>query len=270
MRKQKFGGRARCALISFYPHPIEVLVSGVLVPRISTLRQNLALLKELGIEILYLFHFTDRLSKISKEQFVEGLLIKELNIAAMVIGPDAAVGKDREGSSEYIKASFERAGRTLEIVPFVNSGEEKIGSRSIRKALSAGEFEKVNAWLNRSFALEGRVVHGAKRGAKLQFPTANLRVGPQVLPPKGVYATYAILNGARFKAVTNIGMRPTFGGKSLSVETHILDQNLGPLYGKRLEVQFVKKLRDEQSFASSDALHQQIKLDVEGARKILG
>jgi riboflavin kinase/FMN adenylyltransferase len=187
----------------------------------------------------------------------------------LVIGPDFALGKGREGNIESLKALGEALGFSVTVVPPRLKNGHKVSSTLIRKAMAESDMKKVHDLLGRCFSLEGRVVTGEGRGAKLGIPTANLEVAPdQALPADGVYATVAFVQGKSVPAITNIGTRPTFGAGRRTVETHVLDFD-GQLYGSILEIAIIEQIRPEEKFASADALKTQIAKDILKARQIL-
>ena len=269
IKAERYQQEALTAVVSFYPHPAEVLIRGMRVPRICTLWQTRELLSGLGIDLLLLCRFSEALSNMSAEDFLRTRILDWADAANLVMGPDAAVGKDREADAGFIGKFMQEHGREAEVSEFLSVGSERASSRAIRKAICEGALDRASAMLGRRFCLEGHVVRGEKIGRKLKFPTLNLRAGAQVLPPSGVYATRAQIDAVWQNSVTNIGYRPTFGGKALSVETHVLDLAPRELYGRRVQVEFVKKIREELRFESAHALQLQIAKDVETARMVL-
>lgn len=263
----RLGGKS--ALISLYPHPAEVLGRAARMARITSLRQSVKLLSEIGIDFLYLIHFTSELSRVPAREFIRRVLIDAIDVRHLVVGEDAAVGHGREGNVAVLRAEMEAQGRTLEVLPFLELNGEKVGSRAVRRAVEGGDLELARKLLGRRFAVEGRVRRGDGRGTRIGIPTANLRVSDQVLPKWGVYAATVSLGQTLYNAVTNIGIRPTFGGTEPVVESHFLDCGSGRFYGKRIEVTLHTRLRDEMRFGSVTELKRQIALDIAQARRIL-
>jgi riboflavin kinase/FMN adenylyltransferase len=187
----------------------------------------------------------------------------------LMIGPDFALGRGREGDSTLLSALGQEMGFSVEtILPFTIDGEV-VSSTLIRQTLAQGDIAKVTKLMGRNFYLTGKVISTDKRGRSLGFPTANLNIKQeQALPGNGVYATIAYVDGRQFSSATNIGIRPTFGGGEKTVETHLINY-VGDLYGKELKVEFVQKLRDEQRFASPEELKKQIEKDIQEAEAIL-
>ena len=270
VRAQKLVSGGRALLLSFYPHPAVVLRQAAEIQRISTLHQSLSILAKYQIDFLYLVRFTAKLAAMRAQDFIEKLLFEQLDIKHLVLGPDACVGRKREGDSAFIRSAFAAAGRQAEIVSQYEHANFKVGSRLIREALAGGNLDLAATLLGRRFALEGRIVHGAGRGKSIGIPTANLHLTSQVLPPAGVYATLCRLAGQSYQSVTNIGVRPTFEVGEQSVETHLLSYAGDNFYNQHLELEFVSYLRAEQKFSSVGALQTQIQKDIQEAGRVLG
>jgi riboflavin kinase/FMN adenylyltransferase len=187
----------------------------------------------------------------------------------LIIGPDFALGRNREGDSEKLRILGEEMGFSVEVIPAVVIDGNVISSSNIRQALAEGDMRKVEKLIGRLFSLSGQVVSGDKRGRNLGFPTANLNLKPeQALPGDGVYATITHTDDNSLPSVSNIGVRPTFGGSKRLVETYILDFE-GELLGQKLTIDLVDKLRGEERFETVEELKAQMIRDVEQARQIL-
>lgn len=256
-------------MVSFYPHPVEVLSARGQVPRLTTLRQTLHLCAGLGISEYALVHFTEAFSHLSTEQFVGDFLCEKLGVRDLVLGPDARFGKSREGTPEVITQIAQKYGCHVHVESFLEQGNAVVSSRRIRGLLDAGEVAQAASLLGRPYTMDVKIHPGQGKGAGLGFPTANALLGKQIIPLKGVYATRAELEGVWYSAVTNVGVRPSFGGTSLQVETHLLDFPYRTLYKKRLALAFIERIREEKKFASLDELKLQIAADVATARTIL-
>ncbi len=266
----KSGKEGTVVLVSFYPHPVTVLGKGGQVPTLTTLRQKQLLLAKAGVDLLYLVHFTETFSQWSAEKFIDDLLLKTLQVSRLVIGPDARVGFRRQGTPEFISERLARSGVTTEVFPFISEEGNRISSGGIRTMLLAGEVEAAHKALGYRYALEARVIKGDGRGRTIGIPTANLAPTSQILPARGVYATLVQReNGSIHYSVTNIGIRPTFDGGKVCVESHILEGVLPEFYGERIQLHFVSKIRDEMRFSGATELVKQIKLDVAEAAKRL-
>jgi len=204
---------------------------------------------------------------LSADDFIDTYLIKMLKVSCLIVGEDAAVGNNRKGNTEYLRDYLEPRGIHFEAVKHEECSEGlKIGSGAVRSAIARGNPEELFRQLGRYYTIEGRVIHGDRRGSDIGFPTANLHVREQLLPEHGVYITVAELDGVQWPSVTNVGLRPTVDGRKVSVETHILGYPNEQLYERRLRVGFVKKIREEIRFEGLESLIRQIGRDVEKAR----
>lgn len=255
-------------VITFSQHPQEVLSPRTKVPSLTGIEQKLALLQDEGVDIVIPLPFTPQLAALSPEQFLS-LLKEYLKMKGLVIGPDFALGKDRQGNIDALRRLGQEMGFSVTVVPPLTIDSEVVSSTAIRKALAEGDMKKAQKLLGHPFRLEGRVVGGDKRGQKLGFPTANLEVAPgRALPSGGVYACQAYINGQSYPAMTNIGSRPTFGGGPQLIETYLLDYN-GDLYGHELAIDIIGRLRDEKRFDTPEQLIKQIAEDVKRGKTLL-
>ena len=255
-------------VVTFDPHPQKLLSPKTELPFLASLEQREALLKDAGAEAVIILPFTQELAQLSAREFVE-LLKDHLRLKELVIGPDFTLGRDREGNVSTLRKLGEDMGFMVTVVPPVRINGEMVSSTAIREALAGGDLEKVHRLIGRPFSLYGKVVRGESRGAKLDYPTANLEIEPeQALPAEGVYATWAYIGSRAYESVTNIGRRPTFGGEKSVVEVYILGYR-GNLYGQVLKIDIMERLRSEKQFSSVEALKQQIAEDVVRGRAIL-
>ena len=255
-------------VITFANHPVTVLQPGRQVSLITTLERKEGLIREKGINLIVSLEFTEELARLSAREFV-GLLQEKLLMKGLVIGSDFALGRDREGNSARLAELGKELGFSVEIVEPLLLDGLLVKSRVIRQRLNDGEVSVSNHLLGRTFSLAGQVVTGDKRGRTLGFPTANVNVSKSMAhPADGIYATWALVDGERRPSATSIGVRPTFGLSERLVEVYILDFD-GDLYGRELEVEFVDKLRDQETFPSLDALVEQINRDVANTRETL-
>jgi len=255
-------------VITFKSHPQIVLSHAGDLRWLIDMDTRVDMIRNLGIDIVVPLTFTPELAQITAREFLR-LLKDKLKMRGMVVGPDFALGRDREGDLERLRLLGKEMDFGVEVMPPVLMSGEVISSSAIRQALAKGELEKVEKMLGRPFILSGPVVYGDKRGRALGFPTTNLDIKPdQALPGDGVYVTLAHVGGEYLPSVTNIGLRPTFDGKGRLVETHILDYE-GDLYGRKLDIEFLSKLRDEKRFGNVDALLAQMGEDVKQARIVL-
>lgn len=249
------------AVMTFHPHPAVVLGKVDRIAAITPLREKEKVLKELGVDILYVVTFNQTFSKLTPQQFVDEYIIS-LSIRHVVAGFDYTYGRFGKGTMatmpEHARGQFE-----ITTVQKVEKDNEKISSTLIRSFISEGYVEQLPKYLGRFYETSGIVVSGEKRGRTIGFPTANLSVSSEyVFPKKGVYAVKVTYEGRTYKGVLNIGYKPTFHKQLLkpSIEVHILDFNES-IYGKNLTIEWRKRLRDEKKFNSIEELVEQIKKD---------
>ena len=256
------------AVITFTNHPRSVMRPDTRVPLLSTPEDRLRLLSEQGVDLVVPLSFTLEFSYLRAREFVD-VLIRSLNMRGLVVGPDFAIGYQREGTANVLTALGEELGFTVEVVQPVTFDGLVVSSTEVRKCVEAGDMRHAAAMLGRPFVISGFVGEGDRRGRTIGFPTANIAVEPGcIVPGHGVYATWTQADGGTHLSVTNIGVRPTFGGGRRQIETHLLDYE-GDLYNAKLWVAFARKLRDEQPFGSVDALVEQLHRDVAAARETL-
>ncbi len=258
-------------IVTFDPHPLTVLLGKKVPPFLSTVRQRLALIERLGPNVTLVLEFTRAMAAQEPEEFIRRYLLDGVAMRELVIGYDYAMGKGRKGNFELLTQIGAQNGFGVErLDPVIVSGAV-VSSTRIRDMIQSGNVWDARPLLGRFFEVCGTVVDGMKRGAALLgFPTANLRrEGDTLLPRPGVYAVWAVLDGQPLPAVANVGENPTFGDTGLTLETHIMDFHRD-IYGQRLALRFVQRLRDERKFASVDALKARIADDVRLSRVILG
>jgi riboflavin kinase / FMN adenylyltransferase len=255
-------------VVTFKTHPEKVLKRRDYLPWICTLQERIRLLKAAGVDVVVPITFTRDIANLPARDFVL-LLRKNLNMCDLLLGPDFALGKQRLGTPEYLRKIGEELDFRVEVVKPAKLGNEVISSSAIRQLLAEGQIDKVEKMLGRHFQLEGKVVVGDQRGRTLGFPTANIKVQPeQAMPKDGIYVTVTHAQGKQLRSVTNIGVRPTFDGMKHLIETYIMDFD-GNLYGKKLRIDLIARLRDEMKFKNVQELISQMKLDVEKAEKTL-
>jgi riboflavin kinase/FMN adenylyltransferase len=214
--------------------------------------------------------FTHELSLWDPEMFVRTVLVDWLHVAEVWVGANFLFGHDRAGTFTVLRGLGARYGFRAEKIDPVRYKDFVVSSTRVRRLLSEGRVDEAGALLGHHYFIDGTVVHGDARGREIGFPTANLETANELLPPAGVYATTAALNGIEHPSVTNIGTRPTFGGGGqIRVEAHLLD-GARELYGARLRLSFVQRLRDERPFPDVDALRTQIEADCRAARRLFG
>ncbi len=256
------------AVVTFKQHPQEVLPPQTKLPFLTSLEQRIRLIKNEGVKIVIPLSFTPELAQISAHQFAS-LLKKHLRMRGLIIGPDFALGQNREGNAVALHKLGQSMDFSVTVVPPETINGEVISSTAIRNALAMGDMKKVYDMSGRYFSLHGRVITGSGRGAELGFPTANLNIDPeQALPTDGVYATWAYIDNQSRQSVANIGKRPTFGSGKRTVEVHILDYR-GDLYRQELKIDIIERLRGEKKFSTAEELKRQIEEDIKLGRAIL-
>jgi riboflavin kinase/FMN adenylyltransferase len=258
--------------MTFEPHPLRVLKKNHTPPLITLLEQKVELIERSGVDVLICVPFTLEFAAVTAVSFVEDLLVRKIGVKAIVMGEDYAFGRNREGNIELLNTLAPRLGFEVIVTSLIRSVQgisARISSTAIRELVQAGEMQQACKMLGRHFQLRGIVVAGRDRGGKLLgFPTANLKIEEELCPKTGIYAVTVETRRGLHLGVANIGYSPTFDDRQFTVEVHILDFNEA-IYGEKIRVNFVKRLRGEIKFAGIEALKQQIGKDIEAARRIL-
>jgi len=255
-------------VVTFRQHPEDMLSSGKKLPFLTDINTRTKLLQDEGVDFIIPLSFTTKLAELDARRFI-ALLRKHLKMCGLVVGSDFALGRQREGDTLALQKLGKEMDFSVTIVPPLEINGEVVSSTTIRKAMADGDMKKVHDLTGRYFSLYGKVVTGAGRGESLGFPTANLEINSgQALPPDGVYASLAHVNGKVYQSMTNIGKNPTFGTARRTIEVYLLDYN-GDLYGHDLSVDFVARLRDEKKFKNADELKKQVAEDVRHGKTIL-
>ena len=269
----------KSGVVTFRDHP-RGLIQGKSPLLLTVIEQRLDLFASLGVELALVLTFSEELCKLSPRQYVESVLVESMGARSISVGHNHHFGRDREGNAGLLTQFGSQQGFVVHAASMVLVDGLEVSSSRIRKLINSKDLELANTLLSRPYALRGLVVHGAERGRKLGFPTANvLPADNQLVPPVGVYAGHAVLkrNGGEresFAAVVNVGYRPTFtaegveGEKTATIEAHLLDFQ-GDLYDQVVEIQFHKFLRDEQKFDGLPSLIKQIGEDISVARAYL-
>ncbi|MGH7557385.1 MAG: bifunctional riboflavin kinase/FAD synthetase [Gemmatimonadota bacterium] len=267
--------RARAAdrasvLVTFEPHPLEIVAPERAPRLLTTPEEKLELWPLFDLDYVHVLAFTPELREMPPERFVRDVLVGRLRVGELVIGYDHGFGKDRKGDVETLRQLAAALDFTVDVVGAVAVGEEVVTSTGARRAVEAGDLDEVKRVLGRPYSALGRVIPGAGRGAGLGFPTANLGTDSRkCLPPAGVYAVWAEIDGRSWQAMANLGSRPTFGDDRSALEVHVLDWPGSALYGARLSVEFAARLRDVRRFEGPRKLAAQLERDRERTREIL-
>lgn len=265
-RAREIGGTS--VAFTFEPHPLKVLSPERSPQLLNTFHGKLRLFEAAGIELVICANFTRVFADQHPEDFAREVLHKQIGVKEVYVGYDYAFGKGREGSIESLKRMGQTYGFKVGVIEPVQVDGVVVSSSTIRDLITGGRVEEGARLLGRHYTIEGEVVHGAHRGHTLGFPTANIKTANELIPAFGVYAVLARVEGRTLKGVASIGIRPTFDGGPVSMEVFLFEFR-EDLYGKEMEVAFVKRLRGEEKFSDVEALVRQIQKDVQRAREAL-
>ncbi len=251
---------------TFEPHPMEVLQPGRAPLPLTTLPERLELIAGTGIDTAVIVAFTPAVAAVEPETFVRDVLVGALQARHVVVGFNHRFGRGARGDARLLQRLGRDLGFQAHVVEPTTVDGVPVSSSEIRAALQAGDLARAARLLGRPYSVHGEVVRGAGRGRTLGFPTANVKTDRSLSLPAGVYACHAVVGASGYRAVINIGVRPTFDEAALVVEVHLLEFS-GDLYGSRINLHFLRRLRDEQKFADVEALRTQIARDVAAARR---
>jgi riboflavin kinase/FMN adenylyltransferase len=259
---------AQPVVITFFPHPAHILRPDLKLGYLTSLTERLRRLNDLGVATCLVVRFNRSFAGIEPQKFIKDILVKKLGVQAVFVGANFRFGKDRGGDAALFRELAPVYGYEMHAVAGLKKDGAVISSSRVRQLVEAGKLSGAKSLLGRGFSVSGVVVKGARRGRSLGFPTANVAYEADILPPKGVYIVKAILGKKEYPAMANIGTRPSFEKQiiKLHLEVHILDFSRD-IYGKHLEVVFLKKLRNEKKFTNPQALIRQIRKDESLARK---
>jgi len=261
-------GRARrlqgeAVLVTFDPHPLKVLKPELPFFALTCIEDRLRLLRALGLDACVVVKFTKAFSRLSAEDFIRKVLVGKLGVRELWVGYNYVFGKGREGNIHLLRRFGKRFGFVVRVLPEVKIGGEKFSSTRIRKLIAKGKLQEASFLLGRPYTLLGKVISGRGRGKRLGYPTANLKPFHSVGLPRGVYAVKASFPPSQkaYIGLVNIGLRPTFEQrKNQVVEVHLLDFK-GDLYGRKVKVLFLERIRHERKFPTKKALIRRIQLD---------
>jgi len=265
-RAKETGGTSMA--FTFEPHPLKVLAPERSPMLLNTFHGKMKLIEATGLQVVVCADFNRQFADQNPEDFARDVLVNKIGVKEVFVGYDYAFGKGREGSIESLKKMGQTHGFSLGVVDAVQVDGEVVSSSLVREYVSSGRVDDVHKLLGRFYAIEGNVVHGASRGHTLGFPTANIHTPNELLPAYGVYAVLAHVGSHTIQGVTSIGVRPTFGGGPVSIEVFLFDFH-HDIYGKHMEVSFIKRLRKEEKFPNPEALVQQMHKDVVNAKLAL-
>jgi riboflavin kinase/FMN adenylyltransferase len=256
--------------LTFNPHPRQVIRPGTAITYLTSLEERVELLQGLGLDAVGVLAFTSELAQLSAEEFLS-LLVDELQMGLLVVGPDFALGRNRAGTIGVMRQIGERLGFRVEVAPLLAETGEKVGSSAIRQALAQGDVERVGRLLGRPCSLRGPVVAGDRRGRTLGFPTANIAIGrDRALPAYGIYVTRAYLADASYESVTSIGIRPTFDVEPRPVVETFIPDFEEDVYGQEMRIELLHRLRGEERFDYPEQLVEQMHKDVQDTREWFG
>lgn len=258
--------RGTAVAMTFDPHPAKFLTPDTAPPLLTTSEQKLALLEAAGMEVVLVLPFTRELSRLSPRQFVEEIVCRRLATEVLCVGANFRFGHRQAGDVAGLRRLAREFDFALQVIPPVVVRGQTASSSLIRRLLAEGRVAPAARLLGRLFALTGEIQPGAGRGRPLGFPTLNLVPEQECLPARGVYITETAVEGRAYPSATNVGVRPTFDGARLMVESHLLDFS-GTVERGRLEVRFHERVRAEKKFPSPGALRAQIERDVDRARR---
>ncbi|MFC1620774.1 bifunctional riboflavin kinase/FAD synthetase [Candidatus Omnitrophota bacterium] len=273
LTKEASRNNARSLLVTFYPHPREVL-TGAKSRLLISLKHRAKLIKSSGVDVLRVISFTKTFSRMRQDAFIKNILIDRLKIKILVVGENFLFGRNGKGNFAFLKKASKRYGFKLFGIAPLKLKQSLISSTRIRHAIEKGDLKNAAAMLGRPVVVLGTVVKGRRIGRRLGFPTANIDPHHEIIPPSGVYTVDVIINKKYYKGILNIGTRPTFGlprtrakrvvrGKDTdpTIELHIFNFKK-TIYGKDVEIAFKKKIRNERRFKSAEALRKQIQKDI--------
>lgn len=260
--------RGQSMVVTFRPHPLKVLAPEKCPPLISIYEEKIELFRKLGIDVLVKIPFSLHFAEMSPRDFVRKILCDLLGLKEIFVGYNYRFGRGREGTTQTLRAMGEEFNFRVNEVKQIALKSEVISSTRIRQLLTAGEVEHAAELLGRPYAITGIVIRGDSRGKTLGFPTANIASKHAIVPANGVYAVKLSARDTCYSGVVNIGVRPTFETKSLAIEVHVFDFN-EDLYGEEVTIYFIRKIREERKFETSEALIGQISRDIRAAREIL-
>ena len=257
-------------VMTFDPHPPRVVRPDKAPPLLMTKAQRLEALADAGIHGAAIVRFTPELSRWDPETFVRTVLVEWIRVSEVWVGANFLFGHERAGTFSLLRSLGGRYGFKAEKIDPVRYKEFVVSSTRVRRLIGEGRVDEAGALLGHQYFADGVIAHGAQRGRTIGFPTANLETENELLPPPGVYATTATLDGVALASVTNVGTRPTVDDSGrITIETHIFDFDRD-IYGQTMRLGFVQRLRDERAFESLDALRDQIAADCVRARVLFG
>lgn len=253
--------RGTSVILTFSPHPAQVLNPAARLPLLASLEERIQLIEEMGVDVCIIAHFTQRFSRVSPENFIAQYLVRKIAPVDVLIGHDFRFGKDRRGDFKLLQALAGGYHFRAYSMPAVSTNGLIVSSTRIRKLILSGDLKAAARLLGRNVSVSGKVKRGDGRGKSLGFPTANIDICPQVILPRGVYIGRVIWNKKIFRAMVNVGVRPSFSPTNeISVEAHIFGLKQS-IYGQTITVEFLKKIREERKFKTASSFTAQLQSD---------
>ena len=247
-------------VLTFFPHPGKILGKNG-IKMIQSLDQRIEKIKKYDIQALLVLSFDEQFASLNGQDFIQKIVLNALKAETVIVGENFHFGKKREGDISLLHRLSSRFNFRICSVPSVEENGEIVSSSLIRRLLQEGKIKKVNRLLGRSYEIEGEVIKGKSRGKILGFPTANIKTENEIIP-QGVFITQTRIGSKIFPSMSNIGKQPTFNQHDFTIESHLIDFE-GDLYGKRIGIYFLQKIRDEIKFSSTDELTGQLEKDLE-------
>jgi len=267
--KEAHAAGRKAIVITFDPHPKYILHADIRpFYLITTLEEKINLIEQMGIDAVVVIPFSLDFAKITPEEFILQILWEKLQIQKIFIGYDYRFGQGKRGNEALLRTFGEKLGFEVAVIPAVMQGNDTISSTRLRFAILDGDVKTAALLLGRPYNVSGIVSPGKKRGKDLGFPTANIKPDKELIPARGVYAAKVYLGASQYRAVLSIGYNPTFSDEEFSVEVHLFDFS-GNIYGKKLNILFIDRIRDEVKFDGPQKLIEQIKRDIDCAKVIL-
>ncbi len=254
-------------VLTFFPHPRMVLQKDTNIKLINTIEERIQILEKTGLDSLVIHPFTKEFSRLSAKEYVEQMLVKRLNVRHVIIGYDHRFGRNRNSNITDLASFGIQNDFTVEEISKQDIDDVAVSSTKIREALLDGNIVKANKYLGYNFMLTGKIIKGKELGRKLEYPTANLHIEEtyKLIPKKGVYIVKSLINNKTYFGMMNIGYNPTVNGEHQTIETHFFDASFN-LYGKKIQIEMLKRIRDEKKFGSVEALKAAMQEDEDFSR----
>ncbi|WP_158975378.1 bifunctional riboflavin kinase/FAD synthetase [Cellulophaga sp. L1A9] len=252
----------KATVLTFFPHPRMVLQQDANIKLLNTIDEKIKILENIGLDYLMIYPFSKEFSRLSATDFVESILVKGLNSKKIIIGYDHRFGRNRNADIKDLISFGKTHNFEVEEIPAQEIDEVSVSSTKIRKALEEGDITTANSYLGYNYMLTGTVIHGKGLGKQLSFPTANIHIEEdyKLIPLNGVYVVKSKIDNTTVYGMMNIGFNPTVSGKEKSIEVHFFDFDQD-LYGKKIQIDILERLRDEHKFSSVEELKKQLEQD---------